>query len=139
MVKSNKALLITIYIDYKAILRIAKQSNIIITVSIEKLNLCLVWASEFILRFPLQILHKPSKSHIVLDALLRLPTSDYNTNDAKGELDALHIFIPNKNMPGHTPTAPKEAMLEYAHVTSLVAISSKFKERIIKGYAIDKK
>ena len=73
------------------------------------------------------------------DALSRLLTSDYNTNDAKGELDVLHTFIPNKNMLGHTPTAPKKAMLEYAHVTSLVAMSLEFKERIIKGYAADRK
>ena len=73
------------------------------------------------------------------DALLRLLTSNYNTNDAKGELDILHTFIPNKNILGHSPIAPKEAMLGYAHVTSLVAISLEFKERITKRYAIDKK
>ena len=75
----------------------------------------------------------------MLDALLRLLTLDYNTNDIKGELNMLHTFIPNKNMLGHTPTALKEAMLEYAYITSLVAISLEFKERIIKGYAINKK
>jgi hypothetical protein len=63
-----------------------------------------------------------------------------NTNDAKDKLDISHAtLIPDKHMLGHTLTAPKEAMLGYAHVTSLVAMSLEFKERVIKGYAADRK
>jgi hypothetical protein len=51
----------------------------------------------------------------------------------------LHTFIPNKNMLVYTLIAPKEAMLGYIYITLLVAISLKFKERIIKSYAIDEK
>ena len=48
-------------------------------------------------------------------------------------------IIPKENRLGHTLTALKEAMPEYAYVSSLVAMSLEFKERITKGYAIDKK
>ena len=68
------------------------EADIMTTVSIERLNLWLVCASEYLSRFQLDICHKPRKAHLVLDALSQLPSlNGIPLEDAPtGELDALH-------------------------------------------------
>ncbi|MGI0135223.1 MAG: integrase zinc binding domain-containing protein [Candidatus Micrarchaeaceae archaeon] len=87
--------------------------------SIEKLNLRLVRASEYMALFDLYVRHKPGKDHLVPDALSRLPASGSpHPLEAKGELDALH-------------TEP------YAFIALTVQMSNTFKRKILKGYAED--
>jgi hypothetical protein len=74
LIESSAAPPVIVFTDHGAIVGIAKQSDITTTVSTERLNLRLVRALEYISRFPLDIRHKPGKSHIVPDALSRLST-----------------------------------------------------------------
>src|SRR5947207_1296598 len=78
--------------DHAAIPGLAKQADITTTVSIERLNLQLVCASEYLSKFQLDICHKPGKAHLVLDALSQLPSlNSIPLEDVPtGELDALH-------------------------------------------------
>ena len=68
------------------------EADIMTTVSIERLNLWLVCASEYLSRFQLDICHKPGKAHLVPDALSWLPSlNGIPSKDAlTGELNALH-------------------------------------------------
>src|SRR5438045_9459488 len=81
-----------IFTDHAAIPGLAKQADITMTVSIERLNLQLVCASEYLSRFQLDICHKPGKAHLVLDALSWLPSSNGTPSEdaPTAELDALH-------------------------------------------------
>jgi hypothetical protein len=117
LIESNLKPPTTIFTDHSAILGLAKQSDITTTVSVEKLNLRLVHASEYLSRFQLDIRHKPGKTHIVPDALSRLPSLNgaMTDNAAEGELDALH-----------------------AESTTLLQLHDEFKSRITAGYETDK-
>src|SRR5438045_2961768 len=55
-----------IFMDHATIPGLAKQADITTTISIERLNLRLVHASEYLSRFQLDIHHKPGKAHLVL-------------------------------------------------------------------------
>src|SRR5438045_42804 len=68
------------------------EADIMTTVSVERLNLWLVCASEYLSRFQLDICHKPGKAHFVPDALSWLPSSNSTPLEdvPTGELDALH-------------------------------------------------
>ena len=62
---------IIIFIDHSAIINIAKQTSLIIFL-INKLNLRLVRASNYIQRYSIDIRHILNKSNIVSNALSRL-------------------------------------------------------------------
>ena len=67
---------IIIFIDYALLVGILKKSNLTTTVSIDKLNLRLIRAGEYLSRFPLLIRHKPRKANFMLDTLSCLPIVD---------------------------------------------------------------
>jgi hypothetical protein len=69
-------LLITIFTNYASLISILKKSNLIIIIFINKLNLCLVRAKEYLSKFLLLIRYKLSKANFVLNALFKLPTID---------------------------------------------------------------
>ncbi|KAI0997352.1 hypothetical protein K3495_g10831 [Podosphaera aphanis] len=62
---------VIVYTDHSATTSIARQTSLN-TVSVEKLNLRLVLASEYLQRFHLDIRHKSGKLNIVPDAISRL-------------------------------------------------------------------
>jgi hypothetical protein len=111
MIESSKKLTI-LFTDHEFALNIVKQTSLIIT-SIDRLNLRLIRAFEYIQRFNLIIKHKSNKQHIVSDALSRLVSEndDSNTLESK-ELNALFII-------------------------TLVEMSSEFKFKIIFEYFSD--
>ena len=89
-------LLTMIYIDHDDVLDIVKQISLTI-LSIDKLNLRLMRALNYIQRFNLNIRHKLEKQHIVSDALSRLATdsaleSILRKSFAENELNALFIM-----------------------------------------------
>lgn len=81
-----------IYIDHDTTLDIAKQTSLTIT-SIDKLNLRLVRAFDYLQHFNLNIRHKFDKQHIVLDVLSRLTFANIfvEKSFANDELNALFI------------------------------------------------
>ena len=66
---------IIVYTDHATILEIVKQTSLN-TVSVEKLNLRLVRASEYLQRFRLDVTYKPSRIHYPPDALSRLASRE---------------------------------------------------------------
>ena len=76
MIELNKVPPITIFIDHVLLIGILKKSNLATIVSIDKLNLRLVRAREYLSRFLLLIRHKPGKANFVPDALSCLPIVD---------------------------------------------------------------
>ena len=69
-------LLITIFINYASLVSILKKSNLITIIFINKLNLYLIYAKEYLFKFLLLIRYKPSKANFVLNALFKLPIVD---------------------------------------------------------------
>lgn len=81
-----------IYTDHAATLGIIKQSSLN-TVSTEKLNLCLIRASEYLQCFRLDVKHKPGRNHYIADVLSRLANGDGKRRQEQNEegiLDTLH-------------------------------------------------
>ena len=78
-----------IYIDYSITIDIARQATLSTTL-INRLNLRLIRASDYIQRFSLTLKHIPSKTNIILDVLSRLEImNELPTNPENLELDAL--------------------------------------------------
>ena len=104
-----------VYIDHEFALDIANQITMT-TISIDKLNLRLVRASNYIQRFNLDIRHKSNKQHIVSDVLSRLVSDNINAsvirNFDENELDALFTI-------------------------SLIEMKKDFRNRILDDYKTD--
>lgn len=116
------------FTNHDAALSIVKQTSLIINF-IDKLNLRLVRAFEYIQRFNIIIKHKSDKQHIVSDVLFRLASeNDENSFDSE-ELDALIITLIVINM----------MKLNALFITILIEINDEFKVKIINEYSIDSK
>ena len=111
-ISSNKTI---VYIDHEFALDIANQITMT-TISIDKFNLRLVRASNYIQRFNLDIRHKSNKQHIVSDVLSRLVNDNINAsvirNFDENEFDALFTI-------------------------SLIEMKKNFRNRIFDDYKID--
>ena len=106
-----------VYTDHGAALGLAKQTTLT-TSSTDKMNLRLVRASDYVQRFrDLEFRHKPGVSHIVPDALSRLPRIDSKRDDSEGVLDTLWTHAYN--------------------TTVLVEMSDEFRTRMLEGYRKD--
>ena len=65
------AKLIIIFTDHSVIMSIVKQMSLSSSVT-DKLNLRLVWASQYLSQFRLNVHHRSGKQHVISDALFRL-------------------------------------------------------------------
>ena len=110
--------LTTVNIDHSAIIGI--DNNISLnTTSIDKLNLRLIRASEYLQQFNLKLVHIKGKSNIVSDALSRLTNVNapmINLNKDSAELDEIE---------------------NYRYEAMILEIEPGFKEKIIEGYKLD--
>ena len=100
-----------VYTDHFAAIGIIRQSSMN-TIFIEKLNLRLIRAFEYLQRFRIELRHKPGKINIVPDALSRLAsraTSDRSEEDSI--LDVVDSFP-----------------------VSVISVSEAFRNRVAKGY-----
>ena len=79
-----------IFTNHDATLRLVKQTSLIIAF-IDKLNLRLIKAFDYIQRFEIELRHKSDKQHIVFDVFSRLVNINIGTAFEKGELNALFI------------------------------------------------
>ena len=98
-----------VYTDHSAAIGIVRQSSLN-TTSIEKLNLRLIRASEYLQRFRIKLRHKPGKANIIPDALSRLASRSYRSESESvlKDVDAFPI--------------------------SLIAVSKAFRKRLLNGY-----
>ena len=108
-ISSNKTI---VYIDHEFALDIANQITMI-TISIDKFNLCLVRASNYIQRFNLDIRHKSNKQHIVFDVLSRLINDNINA-----------LVIKNFD----------ESEFDVLFTISLIEMKKDFRNRIFENY-----
>ena len=108
LVKSTDTITI-VYIDHDAALDIAKQTTLI-TSSIDRFNLRLIRASNYVQRFNLDIRHKFEKLHLISDALFRLSTKmSLSFHDENDKLNVLFTIF-------------------------FVEMTSKFRDRIVADY-----
>jgi hypothetical protein len=142
LIKSNKVLLITIFTNYALLVGISKKSNLTTIISINKLNLRLVQAREYLFKFPLLICYKPGKANFILDALsyllivdnLKLRVEDAIviplTNIREGELNALFACNAFTNEIAYSKVY-NEFNKHYAFIATLIKITPDFKEKFI--------
>ena len=133
-------LLITIFTNYALLVSILKKLNLIIIIFINKLNLRLVCAKEYLFRFPLLIRYKLSKANFVLDALFKLPIVDnlkpeainskVRTSLIKGELNTLFAYNAFIDKIARNKVYNKFNKY-YAFAATLIKIAPDFKEKFI--------
>ena len=109
------------FTDHAATLAIAKQTSLSSS-SVDRQNLRLVRASEYIQRFDILIFHKPGKQHVVADALSRLQSSASTNALDSGDDGILDALFENP-----------EAFFS----TSLVEMSAEFRAKLKQGYERD--
>ena len=114
-----------IFTDHQAIVDIVKQSSLN-TTSVVRLNLRHVRLSEYLLRFNLDIRHKPGKDNIVPDALSRLPV----VAEVKEHLVNRFRSIRNRDLVGEPVT--------FAYPITVAQLSSEFKARLREAYQGDR-
>jgi len=141
LIKSNKVLLITIFTNYALLVSILKKSNLITIVFIDKLNLRLVRAKEYLFKFLLLIRHKLSKANFVLNALSRLLIVDDLRLKAinsivkispikEGELDALFAYNAFTDKIARNKVYNKFNK-HYAFIATFIQIAPDFREKFI--------
>jgi hypothetical protein len=134
-------LLITIFTNYALLVSILKKSNLTIIISINKLNLYLVYIKEYLSKFPLLIRHKLSKANFVLNALSKLLIVDNLKPEAinsiirisltkEGELDALFACNAFINKIARNKVYNKFNKY-YTFIATLIKIMPDFKEKFI--------
>ncbi|KAA6411119.1 MAG: reverse transcriptase [Lasallia pustulata] len=84
----STAKLVIVYTDQSAITSIARQTTLSSS-NTNKLNNCLIRASQYLVQFNIDVQYKPGKHHLVPDALLRLPVEGSNTDQTLNILDGL--------------------------------------------------
>jgi transposase InsO family protein len=111
---------IIIQTNHAAIMNICKQTSIISTNSVMRMNLRLIRVSQFLSQFSnLKIRHKSKKYHLISDALFRLQSlNKENLSDDHAELNELFV----------------DHNVIHAYNTTLMKLSSEFRKRIIDDY-----
>jgi len=133
-------LLITIFTDYASLVSILKKSNLTTIIFINKLNLHLVYAREYLFKFPLLIWYKLSKANFVLNALFKLLivnnlkpeaiNSKVRTSLIKGKLNALFAYNTFIDKIARNKVYNKFNKY-YAFAATLIKIAPDFKEKFI--------
>ena len=133
-------LLITIFTDYASLVSILKKLNLITIIFINKLNLYLIYAKEYLFKFLLLIRHKLSKANFVLNALFKLLIVDNLKPEAinskvrisliKGELNALFAYNAFTNKIARNKVYNKFNKY-YAFAATFIKITPDFKEKFI--------
>ena len=134
-------MLIIIFINYALLVSILKKLNLITIVFTNKLNLQLVYAREYLSKFPLLICYKLSKANFVLNALsclliinnLKLRVKDAIiplTNIRERELNALFACNAFINKIARNKIYNKFNK-HYTFAATLIKIALNFKEKFI--------
>jgi hypothetical protein len=134
-------LLITIFTNYALLISILKKSNLITIIFINKLNLHLIRAKEYLFKFLLLIRHKLSKANFVLNALFKLLIVDNPKPETinniirisltkEGELDTLFACNAFINKIARNKVYNKFNKY-YTFAATLIKIAPDFKEKFI--------
>ena len=114
LVKASKHDII-IYTNHSVILDIAKQIFLTIFFT-NKLNFCLVQASQYIQLFYFRIFHKSEKTHLISDILFKLSSSTFSNN-----IDTFNIFHINTDS-------------ESVYTVIMIELSINFKKHLKNNY-----
>lgn len=101
-----------IYTDHSAAIPIVRQTSLN-TTSVEKLNLRLIRASEYLQRFRIDVRYKPGRTNTIPDSLSRLASREYRPETNESILDSLCVRC---------------------FPVSLVEMSEEFRQRLLEGY-----
>ena len=134
MIEFSKKSFIIIYIDYFAIVSIFKQIILIISF-IDKLNLRLIRASQYLFNFNITLRHKVDKSNVILNILFRLSTHTAQMNDVnkKEILNILYdysIKIANEKL--------NDIFIQVTYHVILIKMLNDFKQRLKRVYIENK-
>ena len=127
LIKSFRKLLIIIYTDYFTAISIFKQTSLSLSFT-DKLNLWLVYASQYLSQFNILIKHKAERSNIVLDTLFRLREVFPSDNPIIDTLDALCAVIWE---------GASHYLVILVFYIMLIEITDKFKVRLQTTYKND--
>ena len=135
---------VIIYTDHQANPSIAHNASMK-TTSVEKFNLRLVRASEYLQRFDIQVRWKPGKQYFVPDALSRLPSDNIyesHLDSEYSELDCLHgdctSYATNSNTCAINSNAyASNSACYYYYQATLIEMLPEFQARLKKGYKVN--
>ena len=129
MINFIKKSFIVIYIDYFVVVLISRQI-ILITFNIDKLNLRLVRASQYLFNFNIIIRHKFNKFNVIFDALSRLLNKI--TIDVTNKVEIFDVlyeyFVKLTNKKFRTTIIQNLTIVIYYII--LIKISNDFKRRL---------
>jgi len=130
MIEFMKKSSITMYTDHSTTISIARQISLFFF-NTDKLNLRLVWTSQYLFTFELNIRYKFDNKNLILNALSRLlrkrSFNDASSIEIEEILEFLHTAV--KNFKNHCT---------YAFAVSLVEMSANFRQRLLQAMKIDK-
>lgn len=117
---------VIVFTDHASTVGLSTQGSLN-TVAVEKLNLRLVRASQYIQQFRLRVCHRPGTTNIVADALSRLPRTNGipKPSDVYLEADALLTAFPADSNGNNN------------HIAISLHLSNDFKDRVRRAYASD--
>ena len=118
LIESNKQSVI-IYTDYDFFVSIIKQTTLFST-SNDCQNKHLIWVSEYIQRFCIEVWYKAEQTNYVSDILLKLLS--YWTTQSSTDKEILDIFFDEV----------------YIYIIILVKMSDSFKAHLLTDYFINK-
>jgi len=141
LIKSNKVLLVIIFIDSALLVGISKKLNLTIIIFVNKLNLYLVYTREYLFRFMLLIWYKLSKANFVLNVLSYLfivnnPKLEAINNIVRipltkeGELNMLFAYNTFTNKLAHSKVYNKFNKYYIFDIT-FIKIALDYKEKFI--------
>ncbi len=131
MIEFTKKLLITMYTDHSTTISIARQISLFFF-NTDKLNLKLVWTSQYLFTFKLNIKYKFNNKNLILNALFHLlrerSFNETSSIEIKEILKSLHTAV--KNLKNHCT---------YTFAVSLVEMSANFRQRLLQAMKINKR
>ena len=125
IIESNESQPIIAYTDHAASVNIAYSSTLS-TSFCNKLNLCFVWASQYLSLFPLDVWHKLGSTNTVPNALSQLKKMNHEWTDNPAAPGTLNMLCSDTN------EFIINASITYN--TTLIEIDSRFKRKLIIDY-----
>ena len=125
-----------VYIDYKTILNIAKQT-FFFTFFIDKMNLQLIYVNDYIQRFNLKIRYKSNKIYIISNVFFKLTSFNTKKSFTKNKLNALFVLI--KLNINNIDNINIDINNNVLFICFLMKINSIFRQKILNNYQANSK
>ena len=133
LIKALKALSIIIYINYLTVVQISHQITLFISF-IDKLNLRLIRAFQYLFKFNLILHYKNNKKNVIFDALFKLQIEiDINVMLEKKQIVFENLYD-NSMLISKRYALSKQISIYYI---TLIKINDDFKERLVEVYTKD--